>query len=512
MHDPLLGRVIDNRYRIDAAIGAGGMATVYRATRLQIGDAVAVKVLHAELLREPKFAERFRREAQAAAQLKHPNVVAIHDFGVSDDGVIYLVMELVEGRDLHAVIKAEAPMPPTAAAAIVRQVCSALGEAHRRDIVHRDIKPANIVVDESSDGVRVKVLDFGIASLRAGTMTAFTQTGAVLGTPAYMSPEQCLGEELDGRSDLYSLGVVLFEMLCGIVPFNSPTSTAVVLQHVQQEPPPLRVLNISVPVPVERVVLRALAKRREDRPQSARELGDELGAAVAGIGEVAHAATERAAAIERGMVNDSARTMVQARGAPSSAASSGGGVRVPKAALVVAAVAAVAGAGWLGVRALAPPSRAPASAAVPIDRAGPPAARAVVAQTAAPPPGAVGVPNRPQLAGGVDRIRTASAASEAVAQYYALWNERRFAEAYAMLSARYRAEHPYGSWLASHATVVTIGVQPTATQDPLSVAVAIQSADRIAGRIVDSAYRGTWGLVPEDGTLKLDHVALSQVQ
>jgi len=148
--------------------------------------------------------KRFRREAQAAARLKHPNVVAVYDFGVSNDGVIYLVMELVEGRNLRSIIREQGPMPVALAAEVIRQVCAALGEAQRQHIVHRDIKPANIAVEDSPDGPRVKVLDFGIASLRGGaTMANLTQTGAVMGTPAYMSPEQCLGEELDGRSDIY---------------------------------------------------------------------------------------------------------------------------------------------------------------------------------------------------------------------------------------------------------------------------------------------------------------------
>src|ERR1700681_3202819 len=274
-NDSLLGRVIDGKYRIDAEIGAGGMAVVYRATRVHIGDLVAIKVLHSELLRDPLFAERFRREAQAAARLKHPNVVAIYDFGVAGD-LVYLVMELVEGPNLRTIIKDTGPMPAGLAAEVVRQVCAALTAAHRQSIVHRDIKPANIAVETTPDGPSVKVLDFGIASLRTGTQTMLTQAGALLGTPAYMSPEQCLGEELDGRSDIYSLGVVLFEMLCGVVPFNSPTPTAVVMQHVQQAPPALRVLNASISPAVEAVVLRAMAKRREDRFQNARDFADAL--------------------------------------------------------------------------------------------------------------------------------------------------------------------------------------------------------------------------------------------
>ena len=280
--DPMLGRVLHDKYRIDGRLGAGGMATIYRATRLHIGDTVAIKVLHAEVIREPAFAERFRREAQAAARLKHPNVVAIYDFGVADE-TLYLVMELLEGQDLRTIIKDAGPLSAALAAEIVRQVCAALTEAHRQNIVHRDIKPANMSVESTPDGPRVKVLDFGIASLRSGnTFANLTQTGALLGTPAYMSPEQCLGEELDGRSDIYSLGIVLFEMLCGVAPFNSPTSTAVVMQHVQQAPPALRVLNASISPDVEAVVLRALAKAPQDRFQTARDFAEALTTAAAG--------------------------------------------------------------------------------------------------------------------------------------------------------------------------------------------------------------------------------------
>ena len=257
------------------------MATVYRATRLLIGDTVAIKILHPDQVRDPQSAERFRREAQAAARLKHPNAVTIHDFGVSADGLIYLVMELVEGKSVRAMIREQGPLTPTTAAEILRQACAALEEAHKQNIVHRDVKPDNIVVAVTPAGLRVKVLDFGIARMRDIAAANITQTGSVMGTPHYMSPEQCLGEELDNRSDIYSLGVVLFEMLAGIVPFNSPTSSAVIIQHVNQAPPPLRVINISVPPAVESVVLRALSKRREDRPQSAQLLADELNSAVA---------------------------------------------------------------------------------------------------------------------------------------------------------------------------------------------------------------------------------------
>jgi|GEM_PF-3082722 len=274
--DALIAHIIDGRYRIDAKLGIGGMGAVYRGTRLLIGDEVAIKVLHKDQGAVPLAAERFRREAQAAARLKHPNAVSVYDFGVSSEGLFYLVMELVEGESVRSIIKQRGPFTPSATAEIITQVCAALDEAHRQSIIHRDIKPDNIMVHQSAGGLRVKVLDFGIAKLRDQAASNLTQTGSVMGTPHYMSPEQCIGEELDSRSDIYSLGIVMYEMLAGVVPFNSPTSTAVVVQHVNQAPPPLRAMNMSIPQSVETVVLHALEKRREARPQTAGALAHEL--------------------------------------------------------------------------------------------------------------------------------------------------------------------------------------------------------------------------------------------
>lgn len=280
--DSIIGHAIDRKYRMDAMLGAGGMGTVYRATRLLIGDSVAVKLLHPEQVADAQAVERFRREAQAAARLKHHNAVTIYDFGVSDDGLVYLVMELVEGRSLRDVIKQEGPLTPTAAAEIFKQVCAALDEAHRHNIIHRDVKPDNIMVETTPDGLNVKVLDFGIAKLRdlAITASSLTQTGSVVGTPHYMSPEQCLGEELDHRSDIYSLGVVLYEALTGILPFNSPTPAALVVQQVTQPPPRPRSINLSISPSVEAVVLQALEKSRDARPATAGALARQLSAAV----------------------------------------------------------------------------------------------------------------------------------------------------------------------------------------------------------------------------------------
>jgi serine/threonine-protein kinase len=282
--DLLLGTNIEGRYCINAKLGVGGMGAVYQATRLMIGDEVAVKILHAEQ-NDPNAAQRFRREAQAAARLKHPNAVNIYDFGITATGLQYLVMELVEGESLRQVIKQQGQLKPSVAAEIIAQVCAALDEAHSQNIIHRDIKPDNIIIKPHATGLRVKVLDFGIAKLRDDAASNLTQTGNVLGTPHYMSPEQCLGEELDASADIYSVGIVLYEMLCGRVPFNSPVSTAVVVQHVNQPPVPPRSVNASISPEVDAVVLRALAKRPESRPKSAGALARELSAAVVPIGQ-----------------------------------------------------------------------------------------------------------------------------------------------------------------------------------------------------------------------------------
>jgi serine/threonine protein kinase len=280
--DPLIGRIIEGKYRLDSLIGAGGMGAVYGSHRLLIGDEVAIKILHTERVVDPHASERFSREARAAARLKHPNAVSIYDFGVSSDGLQYLVMELIEGKSLREFAKQHGPLDAFLAAEVTSQVCAALDEAHRQHIVHRDIKPDNIILNSTATGLRVKVLDFGIAKLRDDTASHLTQTGSVMGTPHYMSPEQCLGEELDNRADIYSVGVVLYEMLCGRVPFNSPISTAVVVQHVNQPPPPLRTINPGISPQMEAAVLHSLAKSREARPQTASALAREVTAAAGG--------------------------------------------------------------------------------------------------------------------------------------------------------------------------------------------------------------------------------------
>ncbi len=277
-----IGRTIEGKYRLDALLGEGGMGCVYRATRLLIGDSVAIKILHTETMHDPNAIERFRREAQAAARLKHPNVVAIYDFGVGAADSVYLVMELADGEDLRALIERRGKLSLSLASELLDQICSALDEAHQRDIVHRDLKPENILVRSTGNGYRVKVLDFGIAKLRdlSTTSATLTQAGTVIGTPAYMSPEQCRGREVDSRSDIYSLGIILYEMLTGSVPFYARHSAEVVALHVSELPPPPSARNPSIPQAVESVVMRALQKKPEARQQSAGEFAKELSTAV----------------------------------------------------------------------------------------------------------------------------------------------------------------------------------------------------------------------------------------
>ncbi len=282
--DDLVGYTLDNKYRIVEKIGSGGMGSIYKATRMHIGDTVAVKVLHPDSVGDKKAIERFRREAQAAARLKHNNAVGIYDFAVSPNNLVYIVMELVEGKNLARIIKEQGPLQPSFAVEIISRVCSALDEAHRQNIVHRDLKPDNILVNATSNDLTVKVLDFGIAKLcdLSAEVSTLTQKGMLVGTPQYMSPEQCMGEEIDGRADIYSLGIVLYEMLTGMLPFNSPTPTAIIVQHVTQPPPPLRQINSDVPPRLEQAVMHALEKRKEDRPQLASEFARELIASVRG--------------------------------------------------------------------------------------------------------------------------------------------------------------------------------------------------------------------------------------
>ncbi len=263
-------QVLLDRYEVGRLLGAGGMAEVFEGRDRLLARRVAIKVLQAQFARDPSFLIRFKREAQAAASLSHPNIVAVYDTG-SEDGTHFIVMEYVDGRTLKDVIRAEGPLYPERVAEICADVCSALVAAHARGLIHRDIKPGNVML--TPDG-KVKVMDFGIA--RATTSETITQTAAVVGTAQYISPEQAQGQTVDYRSDLYSLGCCLYEMLTGTVPFTGATPVAIAYRHVREDPTPPRQLNRDVPAPLEAICLKAMAKLPDNRYQTAAEFQDDL--------------------------------------------------------------------------------------------------------------------------------------------------------------------------------------------------------------------------------------------
>src|SRR5918998_829130 len=263
-------QVLLDRYEVGRLLGAGGMAEVFEGRDRLLVRRVAIKVPLAQHAHDPDFAHRFRREAQAAASLSHPNIVGVYDTG-TEDGTHFIVMEYVDGRTLKDVIRAEGPLYPERAAEVCADVCSALIAAHARGLIHRDIKPGNVML--TPDG-KVKVMDFGIA--RATTSETITQTAAVVGTAQYLSPEQAQGQAVDYRSDLYSLGCCLYEMLTGTVPFRGATPVAIAYRHVREDPAPPRLLNPDIPASLEAVCLKAMAKRPEDRYQTAAEFRADL--------------------------------------------------------------------------------------------------------------------------------------------------------------------------------------------------------------------------------------------
>lgn len=276
--DPLIGQIIDGKYELTARIGEGGMSFVYCARRVHIGDEVAVKILLRRLAADAAALARFRREACAAAISYHPNVITIYDFGETGDGdaPAFIVMEFVKGTPLRDLLKSEDHFAVERARRLMRVICAGVGAAHRRGVVHRDLKPENILVvapDDDSEFESVRVVDFGFAKLV--TDAGAGPTGTVVGTPFYMSPEQCLGEPLDSRSDVYSLGVMFYEMLSGRRPFTTETVSGVISKHLYEEPPPLPA-SLAIPRWISAAIMRALAKDPGDRPQTATDLARQL--------------------------------------------------------------------------------------------------------------------------------------------------------------------------------------------------------------------------------------------
>jgi serine/threonine-protein kinase len=269
-------RLLSNRYELGDTLGYGGMSEVHHGHDARLGREVAIKILRADLARDPQFQERFRREAQNAAALNHPAIVAVYDTGETQTefgALPYIVMEYVEGRTLRDIVKTEGPMSQKRAMEVMADVCAALDFSHRHGIVHRDVKPANVMITKNG---AVKVMDFGIARAMHDGQAAMTQTAAVIGTAQYLSPEQARGEQVDARSDVYAAGCVLYELVTGEPPFTGDSPVAVAYQHVREDPTPPSSVNPAVSPELDAVVLKALAKGPANRYQSSAEMRSDL--------------------------------------------------------------------------------------------------------------------------------------------------------------------------------------------------------------------------------------------
>ncbi len=283
--DPLIGLVIQDRYKLESVIGKGTMGVVYKATQELIGREVAVKVLHSHLVADTESLKRFHQQAKAASRLNHPHIITLYDYGVIDGGQPYIVMDLLKGMSLAQLLDERGNLHLDETFPIFKQICEGLGDAHKHGVVHRDVKPDNIVLEEHDNRKNwVKVVDFGIAKLVQGsaeTLTRITQTGTVCGSPTYMSPEQFQGKEVDHRSDIYSLGAVLFETITGRVPFSAVDLVGLMSQHVSEPPPKLADVrpDLDWPPALEKLVARALAKDPDLRPYSMEDFQEDLEAA-----------------------------------------------------------------------------------------------------------------------------------------------------------------------------------------------------------------------------------------
>ncbi|MBI2894476.1 MAG: protein kinase [Deltaproteobacteria bacterium] len=290
--DPLIGKIVAENFEILELLGIGAMGRVFRARQISLDKVVAIKVLHRHLVGDPKLAKRFHREARAASRLNSPNSLQIIDFGQAADGTLYIAMEYLEGESLADLIERDFPFSPARIHRILAQVCDALDEAHEAGIIHRDLKPENILVTaRRGEADFVKVCDFGIAKIQdtkaEDTDAQITMAGLVCGTPEYMSPEQARGDPLDGRTDVYAVGVIAYQMVTGKLPFSAETALGVITKHITEAvvPPTRSRPDLQIPGELEAVVLRAMSKNREDRQASAGDLKRELAAALARIAD-----------------------------------------------------------------------------------------------------------------------------------------------------------------------------------------------------------------------------------
>jgi eukaryotic-like serine/threonine-protein kinase len=404
--DPFIGRVVGGRFKISALIARGGMGRVYRAEQSPLGRVCAVKVLNPSYAGEhdPEFHKRFFLEASIASKLTHPNTVTVFDYGRADDDFYYMAMEYLDGHTLHRAIRDAGHLPEERAVHIARQICRSLREAHAHGVIHRDLKPANIfLVEHGDEPDHVKVLDFGLVKNVADNGEDLTQTGMFMGSPKYMAPEQIRGDRVDARTDVYALGIILYEMLTGKVPFDRPTSVNILMAHVHEEPPPLRKTNprITVSRALEETVAGCMAKDPERRLRSMGDVLEALKRVGGGVNATASIAIGVGA--DRNSVSPSSRSSpARARGGLSSpglragdrpGGSAPGVPTIPtgggsKGMLAMAMAGGVAVAGAIGYVAIRP-SRSPspeASMVAPAAAGGGPVARLSSAPSAPTPP------------------------------------------------------------------------------------------------------------------------------
>lgn len=283
----LVGKTIDNKYKVESLLGKGGMGAVFAARHTFIGNEVAVKVIHPEMAMDRSIAERFLREARAAATIDHPNAIRVSDFGRAGD-MLYLVMEFIQGESMKDLLQRRHTISANETTKILSQVCAALDVAHSHQIVHRDLKPDNIMLKlDSKNEYIVKVVDFGIAKVKSAEASdALTSVGTIIGTASYMSPEQCQGIPTDHRSDIYSLGIIAYEALCGECPFTASIPMQLIVKHIIEPAPPLRSKNAAIPENIERIVMKALEKQPGNRYKTAGEFAQELASAASAVCEV----------------------------------------------------------------------------------------------------------------------------------------------------------------------------------------------------------------------------------
>jgi serine/threonine-protein kinase len=316
----LTGRTLNNRYLVEAKVGEGGFGSVYRAKQTQMNRVVALKVLHARMAKDAQVVGRFKREAQASSLLRAPHTVQVYDFDQTPEGIMYLAMEMLQGRSLHSVLATEA-LDPIRVARIMDGIAESLDEAHKQGIVHRDIKPENIFLEPRPTPDFVKVLDFGIAKIVSGdglasSGPALTAAGQTLGTLEYMSPEQLMGAQLDGRSDLYALGILAYEMLLGELPFPSKTPGELITAHLKTVPPPpsQRAPGRNIPPLMDEIILKLVEKQRDKRFKDTAELRAQLQRVIAG--EVGAASAQASAPAQPATVPATPRVVASAAPAP----------------------------------------------------------------------------------------------------------------------------------------------------------------------------------------------------